>query len=173
MFSLLASGSDDVQIIVWDPFRHKKLKSLQSGHQGNIFSVKFIPESNDNVLVSGAADCKVRVHDLSSSEATLSCCCHMGRVKRLAVAANCPFMFWSSAEDGLVLQYDLRERHRCSTVCNNVLINLLNYNGPNAEVKCIAINPTRSEMLAVGANDAFVRVYDRRMISPQTIQVID
>lgn len=94
----------------------------------------------------------------------------MGRVKRLAVAPNSPFMFWSAAEDGLILQYDLRQRHRCSSARNNVLINLLDYNGPNAEAKCIAINPVRPEMLAVGANDAFVRVYDRRMLSPQTIQ---
>ena len=36
-------------------------------------------------------------------------------------------------------------------------------NGP--EVKCITINPTRSELLAVGANDPYVRLYDRRMIS--------
>ena len=171
MVSLLASGSDDVQIIIWDPFRQRRLKCLQSGHQGNIFSVKFIPDSNDNILCSGAADCKVRVHDLNSCETTLSCCCHMGRVKRLAVANNSPSMFWSGAEDGLVLQYDLRERHRCSKITNNLLISLLDYNGPNAEVKCIAINPMRPEMMAVGANDAFVRVYDRRMISPQTIQV--
>lgn len=167
----MASGSDDVQIIIWDPFSYKKLKTLQSGHQGNIFSVKFLPDSNDNTIASGAADCKVRVHDLKSSETTLVCCCHMGRVKRLAVAPNAPFMFWSAAEDGLVLQYDLRQRHRCSSICNNVLINLTNQSGPNAEAKCIAINPVRPEMLAVGANDAFVRLYDRRMISLQTIKV--
>ncbi|CAG2110116.1 unnamed protein product [Medioppia subpectinata] len=168
--SLLASGSDDQQIMIWDPFRHKLLHSLQSGHQGNIFSVKFIPKTDDNMVCSGAADCRVRVHDITGSETTLVCCCHLGRVKRLAVAPNVPHLFWSAAEDGLVLQFDLREKHRCSSVSNNVLINLMDYNGPNAEVKCIAINPIRSELIAVGANDAFVRLYDRRMISLQSIQ---
>ena len=38
--SILASGSDDLQIILWDPFRHKKMCSIDTGHQGNIFSVK-------------------------------------------------------------------------------------------------------------------------------------
>jgi WD and tetratricopeptide repeat-containing protein 1 len=37
---MLASGSDDTQVIVWDPFRKKKLTSIQTGHHGNIFSVK-------------------------------------------------------------------------------------------------------------------------------------
>ncbi|CAG2161831.1 unnamed protein product [Oppiella nova] len=168
--TLLASGSDDVQIIIWDPFRHRRVHSLQSGHQGNIFSVKFVPKTNDNIVCSGAADCRVKVHDMTGSETILVCCCHLGRVKRLAVAPDVPHMFWSAAEDGLVLQYDLRERHRCSSVSNNVLINLMDYNGPNAEVKCIAVNPMRPELIAVGANDPFVRLYDRRMISLQSIQ---
>jgi len=37
---LLASGSDDVQVIVWDPFRKKQLTTIRTGHNGNIFSVK-------------------------------------------------------------------------------------------------------------------------------------
>ena len=39
-FSLLASGSDDVQVILWDPFRKKKVTNIRTGHQGNIFSIK-------------------------------------------------------------------------------------------------------------------------------------
>jgi WD and tetratricopeptide repeat-containing protein 1 len=37
--------------------------------------------------------------------------------------------------------------------------------GPHAEAKCVAVNPARPEYLAVGANDPFVRVYDRRMLA--------
>ena len=38
--SLLASGSDDRYVILWDPLKHKKLTAINTGHQGNIFSVK-------------------------------------------------------------------------------------------------------------------------------------
>lgn len=38
--SLLASGSDDQHAIIWDPFRHKKLTTMHTGHAANIFSVK-------------------------------------------------------------------------------------------------------------------------------------
>ena len=41
--SLLASGSDDVQVIIWDPFRKKQLTTIRTGHNGNIFSVKVSP----------------------------------------------------------------------------------------------------------------------------------
>lgn len=40
LFSLLASGSDDQHAIIWDPFKHKKLTTMHTGHAANIFSVK-------------------------------------------------------------------------------------------------------------------------------------
>ena len=42
---------------------------------------------------------------------------------------------------------------------------------PNEQVKSIAINPQRTEQLAVGANDPYVRLYDRRMIKLTSVQV--
>ena len=38
--SLLASGSDDLDIILWDPLKKKLVTKIQTGHSGNIFSVK-------------------------------------------------------------------------------------------------------------------------------------
>ena len=65
--------------------------------------MQFLPNSNESILVSGAADCKIRVHELNSSETTQVFSCHAGRVKRLATAPNLPFMFWSAAEDGTIM----------------------------------------------------------------------
>lgn len=165
---LLASGSDDLNIMIWTPFLKKKCHIISSGHHGNIFSVKFVPGTSDNCIVSGAADFKIRVNNLKSNEVNLSCSCHGGRVKRLATSPNVPYMFWSAAEDGIIMQFDLRSPHQCSNVCNNVLVNLVNHLGRTAEAKCIAINPCNPNLLAVGANDPYVRMYDRRMIKPTT-----
>ena len=44
------------------------------------------------------------------------------------------------------------------------MIDLQNHIGASAEAKCVAVNPRRPEQLAVGASDAYARVYDRRMI---------
>ncbi|XP_054012474.1 WD and tetratricopeptide repeats protein 1-like [Hylaeus anthracinus] len=170
---ILASASDDMNIILWDPFRYEKKLLLRTGHHGNIFSVKFMPKSNDSILVSGAGDSKVRVRDLTLTEPILICNCHMGRVKRIATASTVPFLFWSAAEDGLVLQYDIRMPHTCkNNECNTVLINLVNHLGQYAEGKCISVNPKKPELIAVGANDAYIRMYDRRMIKLSQVPII-
>ncbi|XP_076292142.1 WD and tetratricopeptide repeats protein 1-like isoform X1 [Lasioglossum baleicum] len=170
---ILASASDDMDIILWDPFRYEKKLVLHTGHYGNIFSVKFMPKSNDSILVSGAGDSKVRVRDLTLTEPMLICNCHTGRVKRIATASTVPFLFWSAAEDGLILQYDIRAPHTCkSNGSNTVLINLYNHVGRFAEAKCVTVNPKRPELIAVGASDAYVRMYDRRMIKLAQVPIV-
>lgn len=163
----LASASDDFQVILWDPFLYKKLQVIPSGHHGNIFSVKFMPESNDNTIITGAGDYEVRVHNIVCKETTRVCLCHGGRVKRLATSVDSPDIFWSAAEDGIIRQFDLRTKHTCSKSERNVLVDLKTYMADSyVEAKCICVNPLRTELLAVGANDPYIRIYDRRMIKP-------
>lgn len=116
-------------------------------------------------IATAAGDCRVLVQSIpgaiAKSPPILECNCHMNRVKRLATSPNEPTLFWSAAEDGFVIQYDLRERHECSPNHTKVLVDLSKYCG---EVKCIAVNPTKPYYIAIGANDCFVRMYDRRML---------
>lgn len=59
----------------------------------------------------------------------------------------------------------MRMTHMCnSEQSKNVLVSVYTYLGTIAEVKCLDINQFRTEQLAVGANDPYVRLYDRRMI---------
>ena len=68
-------------------------------------------------------------------------------------------------------QFDLRTPESASgTSPNNVLVNLNAHIGPHAEAKCLAINPVRPEQMAVGANDPYVRLYDRRMLTCRSIK---
>ncbi|XP_048414032.1 WD and tetratricopeptide repeats protein 1 [Stegostoma tigrinum] len=157
---LLASGSDDQHAILWDPFSCKKLLTMHTGHTANIFTVKFLPHSNDRTLITGAADSKVHVHDLTVKETVHMFGEHTNRVKRIAAAPMWPNTFWSAAEDGTVRQYDLRESSKRS----QVLVDLTEYCGQHVEAKCLAINPQNNNYLAVGASGPFVRVYDIRMI---------
>ena len=41
-----------------------------------------------------------------------------------------------------------------------------------AEAKCLAINPLQPELLAVGCNDPFVRLYDHRMLSSHSFSEV-
>ena len=70
---LLASGSDDQHLNIYSyqpessnvPFSLNT--TLLTGHSANIFSVKFMPHSNDRTLVTCAGDAEVRVFDIEYS----------------------------------------------------------------------------------------------------------
>lgn len=167
--SVLASGSDDLKIFLWDAYRNKKISSVQSHHRGNIFSIKFLPKSNDTQIVTGAADHCIFCYDLNKPEEPIfRCRCHSSRVKRLACAPELPFTFFSSSEDGTIHMYDTRSPHTCKSSDKILLLDLKKHQ-EYCEVKCIAINPRRPEQLAVGSNDSYVRIFDRRMISPMVL----
>ncbi|XP_055637700.1 WD and tetratricopeptide repeats protein 1 isoform X2 [Toxorhynchites rutilus septentrionalis] len=164
---ILASASDDYHVMLWDPFGHKQLYDLVTPHDGNIFSVKFLPKRNNSVLATGAGDCKTYVFDIhrGNDSPIRKCICHKQRIKRLATHPKHMHLYWSSAEDGKVLQHDMRASHSCRSNDANVLIDLRNHINEMPEIKCIAINPQRPEMMAIGANDCYARLYDRRMLS--------
>ncbi|EPS28092.1 hypothetical protein PDE_03038 [Penicillium oxalicum 114-2] len=67
---LLASGSDDqhLNIYSYQPDSSDAQFALHTtvatGHKANIFSVKFMPHSNDRTLVTCAGDSQVRVFDI-------------------------------------------------------------------------------------------------------------
>lgn len=163
---ILASASDDVHVMLWDPFTHKQILDLTTPHEGNIFSVKFLPKRNDSIVMTGSADGKMYVFDINRGNdlPIRKCACHGNRVKRLATTPKHNNLFWSASEDGRVLQHDMRVAHTCRANDANVLINLKNHI-EMTEVKCIAINPHRPEQMAIGTNDSYARMYDRRMLS--------
>lgn len=53
---------------------------------------------------------------------------------------------------------------------SSVLVNLNATLGKHAEAKCVSVNPVRNQFIAVGANDPYVTIYDRRMIKPQKVR---
>ena len=59
-------------------------------------------------------------------------------------------------------QFDLRAPEAyVKESCKSVLVNLNHYLYRQAEAKCLCISPTRTELLAVGCADPYVRMYDR------------
>lgn len=105
---ILASGSDDNRLILWKPFYQKIALDLMTPHQGNIFSVKFLPNTGDSLIATAAADRCCYVFDINratdlSSPCWKCCSCHKQRVKRLATVPESPCVFWSAGEDGRIL----------------------------------------------------------------------
>ena len=158
--TLLASGSDDTKVIIWDPFKYKSLKIIPTAHLGNIFSVKFYPHTEDRIIASGAADSNVLIHDLSHSSKIHEFSCE-GRVKQLVASSSMPHHLWCASEDGMVREFDIRAPPES---CSRVIIDLTKSCGTKIECKSLAICNPQPHLLAVGTNDPFLRMYDRRMI---------
>jgi WD and tetratricopeptide repeat-containing protein 1 len=136
--------------------------------------VKFLPKCNNSLIATGAADSHIFVFDVNRHETPIfKCFCHFHRVKRLAVAPDMPDLFWSSAEDGQVLQFDIREPHQCRSDNPVVLLDLNNHSDSYVETKCIAVNPRKTYLMAVGANDVYARIYDRRMIVLNKVRSVE
>ncbi|KAK6001398.1 hypothetical protein QM012_002729 [Aureobasidium pullulans] len=99
---LLASGSDDqhVNIHTYQPDdSHSQFKlatSIATGHRANIFSVKFMPHSNDRTVISAAGDSEVRIFDLEYSGATSEA----SRASAMASSGSSRAMR-GSAQDGI------------------------------------------------------------------------
>ncbi|XP_054797939.1 protein ALTERED SEED GERMINATION 2 isoform X2 [Prosopis cineraria] len=186
--SLLISGSDDTRINIWSYAGQKLLHSIETGHSANIFCTKFVPETSDELVVSGAGDAEVRLFNLTrlsergDNAITPSAFyqCHTRRVKKLAVENGNPNVVWSASEDGTLRQHDFREGTSCPPAgsshqeCRNVLLDLRcgakrSLADPPKQVlalKSCDISSTRPHLLLVGGSDAFARLYDRRMLPP-------
>ncbi|KAG5543882.1 hypothetical protein RHGRI_016591 [Rhododendron griersonianum] len=188
--SLLISGSDDTRVNIYSYSSRKLLHSFETGHSANIFCTKFVPETSDELVVSGAGDAEVRLFNLSrlrgrgpdESDISPSAVfqCHSRRVKKLAVEVGNPNVVWSASEDGTLRQHDFREASSCPPAglahqeCRNVLLDLRcgakrSLADPPKQplaLKSCDISSVRPHLLLVGGSDAFARLYDRRMLPP-------
>ncbi|KAI3413750.1 WD and tetratricopeptide repeat protein [Globodera pallida] len=167
--TLLVSGSDDQHVLVWRE-DGRIVQRLNTSHTNNIFSVLFIPHARDRLIVSASGDAQVLLHDLEQQPTAGGGDEHRhiqrwecgGRVKKLATCAAEPRLFWSTSEDGVLRQYDLRD---------NRTVDLLNM-GEQYQLKSLASNETRPEMIAVGVSEAMVPVYDRRNMNEPVIRLL-
>ncbi len=98
---LLASGSDDETGRIWRlphnasaaPW-HQQCIAVLRGHHSNVFSVKFLPGSGDQWLVTGGNDGSCRLYDVDT-QTQLSFMAHHSR--KVAVRHNCTARFYCLA----------------------------------------------------------------------------
>lgn len=158
--TLLASGSDDLAIIIWKWNSNKIVHQFMSGHRSNVFQTKFIEfgdRANDLNIVSSGRDGEVRhsvIKPSGGSSVSTILVKHSKAVHKIAISHNAPHEVLSAGEDGHIVRYDFRDNkiERLLTVKSR---------GRPLPLYSISINPLDQEFCVAG-RDTYVRVYDRR-----------
>uniref|UniRef100_A0AAY4ARX4 Uncharacterized protein n=1 Tax=Denticeps clupeoides TaxID=299321 RepID=A0AAY4ARX4_9TELE len=159
----ILSGSDDTNLVITNPYNRKVKATIRSGHRANIFSAKFMPQTNDQQIVSCSGDGIVFYTHIEKSPETNRQCqftCHYGTAYEIMTVPNDPYTFLSCGEDGTVRWFDLRMKTSCvkEDCKDDILINC------RRAATSISICPLIPYYLAVGCSDSSVRIYDRRML---------
>lgn len=158
--TLLASGSDDLRIILWNWASNKIAYSFKSGHSSNVFQTKFIGTGSENEIniVSSGRDGHVRYTTIPSSGSTKLISKvlwrHAGSVHKIAPSPQSPYEILTAGEDGRVIRCDLRDSRIEKVVTVKV-------NQRKVPLYSIAHNPLSQEFCVCG-RDQFIRVYDKR-----------
>jgi len=115
----LISGSDDQKICVHDPFsnRNGPLQKLPTDHLSNIFQTKFLPYSNDRVIISSARDGLVSMSILDQTGQLVRHSAQRYGKRIIKHRKSCHKICFipstqivlSCGEDGAVYRYDPRE----------------------------------------------------------------
>jgi len=155
----IASGSDDLNIIVWEWERGRKMLQFNSGHKANVFQSKFLP--GDLLITSCSRDGQVRLAELSvtgSLRSTKKLAQHRGPAHKMTLLPDSPYIVLSAGEDGQVLSIDIREPKP-----DKILL-LRNEKDKKVPIYSIHSSPTNSHLFCTSGRDQFIRVFDRRYL---------
>ncbi|XP_076908783.1 uncharacterized protein LOC143565804 [Bidens hawaiensis] len=159
---ILVSGSDDRKVILWDWESGSVKLSFDSGHKKNILQANIVPETDERIIVTCAADGQVRhasILECGIVETKLLGK-HQGRAHKLANDTVNPHVFYTCGEDGLVQHFDLRtgdatELFKCQPVRGRLFTTVVH-------LTTIAIDPLNPNTFVVAGSDEFTRLYDIR-----------
>lgn len=158
----LASGSDDLRVVIWDWAIRKAELEFDSGHKSNVFQAKFLPHSGDSTLAMCARDGQIRVAELSATQRcknTKRVAQHKGAAHKLALEPDSPCYFLSAGEDAVVFGIDLR----LDRPANKLVV--VKEGDKKVGLYTIFVNPAKTHQFAVGGRDQYVRIYDQRKIN--------
>ena len=145
--SLLASGSSDGTILLWDMRSRERVATL--GHTDGVAAVSFSPDGS--LLASGSSDGTILLWDMRSRERVAT----LGHTDGVAAVSFSPdgSLLASGSSDGTILLWDMRSRERVATF--GVAILERHTDG----VAAVSFSPDGA-LLASGLGDRTVLLWD-------------
>lgn len=141
---ILASGSADQTIKLWDVSKRQELKTLR-GHQSIIESVIFTPDQQ--FLISGSWDYTIRIWDVNTGEELKQLKEHSGWINCLAISPNSQILVSGSADKTIKI-WHLPEgiiKHTIKLGAN--------------QIKSIAFSPF-GKLFATGNKEGLIQLWD-------------
>uniref|UniRef100_A0A182S5V5 WD_REPEATS_REGION domain-containing protein n=1 Tax=Anopheles maculatus TaxID=74869 RepID=A0A182S5V5_9DIPT len=160
---LLASGSDDLRINLWNWQTKKLVKSIRSGHKNNVFQAKFMVcegyrDSELELISTGRDGCVRHTIVAPSGHSTTNQIFRTSHaIHKVAIPARNDHIFLMAGEDEMVHLCDMRQG-KVQTLVD-----------VGKRLYSIATHPFDSEFCVAG-NGSAVRVYDlRRAQNPKRV----
>lgn len=153
VYSLMASGSEDSTIKIWD-YETAQYERTLKGHTGPVTGVAF--DSTGNVLASCSADMSAKLWDMSTYLCTKTLRGHDHTISSIR--------FVPSGDQVLTCSRD--HTIKCWEIATGFCIRT--YSGHSDWVKCISVS-LDGELLASGGSDQSITIW--RISNGQTIQV--
>ncbi|XP_046738316.1 DDB1- and CUL4-associated factor 8-like isoform X2 [Diprion similis] len=156
----LASGSDDLMVVIWDWPLGKKHHMFKTGHTSNVFQASWLPLPSEHLMVTCARDGHVRLTDLHKSlvDCSRRLAAHQGPATKLSIHPEIPHVILSVGEDAKVFAIDIRQ-HKPTTLLT------LKEGQSQVAIYSINSNPFNSNEFCLGGRDQYVRLYDKRKVS--------
>ena len=144
--TLLASGSNDGTILIWDVVSGQKLRELR-GHLPAVKSVRFSPDGA--LLASGGTDAAVRLWNVRTGERIDTLLGHIGVVHSLDFSPDGQLLA-SGSDDHTVKLWHVPSRKKVAT-----------FSGHLSAVNTVRFSPDGA-LLASGSDDGLIKLWDVR-----------
>ncbi|MCY3411779.1 MAG: hypothetical protein INQ03_09120 [Candidatus Heimdallarchaeota archaeon] len=115
--SILASGSGDASVRIWNSTTNKEIKTL-SGHLGGVRSVSFSPDGS--ILASGSDDNTIILWNTTTYEEISTLSGHTGNVRSIAFSPNGRIIA-SGSEDDKIKLWNITSNTVITTLSSQIL----------------------------------------------------
>ncbi|XP_026822857.1 DDB1- and CUL4-associated factor 8 isoform X2 [Rhopalosiphum maidis] len=170
---IIASGSDDFRICLWNWSNGKCLLSYSSLHTRNIFQTKFLTTHGGTHIVSSGRDGLVVLSAVNNYDFIYSkiIARHDSSCNKVGVHHDTPYVVLSCGDDGIVKNIDIRESPINENERITNILHIKNMHGTSMHLYGIDINPMNPYEFIVNGDDEYVRMYDKRKLTVDPVKL--
>ena len=141
---ILASGSDNHTIILWDITTHTQIATLK-GHSHWVTSVAFSPDGN--ILASGSEDKTIKLWDIRTHREIATLKGHLDWIRSIALSQD-RYILASGSSDKTIRLWNVKTHQTIAIL-----------KGHSNSVVCVALNQ-KANILASGSADKTIKLWD-------------